>query len=283
LIGGAVVPAGGTAAQDLKIALDTLFNHPNVGPFLSSQLIKRLVTSNPSPAYIQRVSSVYNNNGSGVRGDLLAVAKAILTDPEATTVSASGTAGKLREPLLRLAHLWRAFNASDANGNLSEFSVLQNSPTAFAESPLSAPTVFNFFQPDYVRAGTLATAGMVAPEFQITNENTLVLTNNQLQRQAYQFIDSTGKKYYSPNGYSEVGSLNANSVLLKTKDWEAYASTPDILVNKLNAVLLGGQMTSAMRNSLINYAASIPSTDSVSRITETADLILNSPQYAVQH
>jgi uncharacterized protein (DUF1800 family) len=248
-------------------------------------LIKRLVTSNPSPAYIQRVASVFNNNGSGVRGDLLAVAKAILTDPEATTVSASGTAGKLREPLLRQAHLWRAFSAADPSGNLAEFSVLQNSPTAYAESVLSAPTVFNFFQPDYARAGPLSTAGLVAPEFQITNENTLVLTNNQLQRQAYQFIDSTGALHTGVNGLPS-DNQGATTVYLKTKDWESLATDPTALVDRFNAVLMAGTMSAAMRSSLINYAAAIPTTEAfykASRVIETADLIINSPQYAVQH
>lgn len=113
LLGGVTVPAGDTAAADLKIALDALFRHPNVGPFLGRQLIQCLVTSNPSPAYVQRVAAAFNDNGGGVRGDLQAVLKAILTDPEAVTPPA-GSAGKLREPLLRLAHLWLAFDAADA-------------------------------------------------------------------------------------------------------------------------------------------------------------------------
>ena len=96
---------------DVKIALDTLFNNPNVGPFIGKQLIQRLVTSNPSPAYVARVAAAFDNNGSGVRGDMKAVWKAILLDPEARTVGTSTSAGKLREPVLRLAHMLRAFNA----------------------------------------------------------------------------------------------------------------------------------------------------------------------------
>ena len=96
---------------DVKIALDTLFNNPNVGPFIGKQLIQRLVTSDPSPAYVARVAAAFDNNGSGVRGDMKAVWKAILLDPEARTVGTSTSAGKLREPVLRLAHMLRAFNA----------------------------------------------------------------------------------------------------------------------------------------------------------------------------
>jgi len=284
LVGGVVVPAGGTPAADLKIALDTIFNHPNVGPFIASQLIKRLVTSNPSPAYVSRVASVFNNNGSGVRGNLLAVAKAILTDAEATTASSAAGYGKLREPLLRLAHLWRAFNAADQSGNLAEFGVLQNAPTQFGESPMSSPTVFNFFQPDYIRAGTLSNAGLVAPEFQITNEATLVLTNNLLQRQSYQFIDSSGVRHSGSDGLPiDVG---ATSVYLRTNAWESYADNPTALIDRLNAVLMAGTMSATMRTSLVNYVSTIPTTETAyraSRVIEASDLIINSAQYAIQH
>ena len=281
LIGGVAIPAGGTTASDLKIALDTLFNHPNVGPFLGKALIQRLVTSNPSPAYVQRVASAFNNNGAGVRGDMAALVKAILTDPEAITPRTNDL-GKLREPLLRLANLWRAFNASDAAGNFNEYAIVQDAGTSFAQSPLDAPTVFNFFQSDYMRSGPLAVSGMVAPEFQITNESTLVLTANQLERQAYAFTDSTGKTYFTPNGYSET----PGSVLLKTADWEGFAATPATLVDQLNLVLMAGQMPAAMKTTLTNYVAGIPSTDAGYlgyRAAEAADLIINSSQYSIQH
>lgn len=284
IIGGVVIPSGGTAEQDLKIVLDTLFNHPNVGPFIASQLIKRLVTSNPSPAYVQRVATVFNNNGIGTRGDLLAVARAILTDPEAVTVSTANAYGKLREPLIRMAHLWRAFSAADQSGNLAEFSVLQTSFSGFAQSVLSAPSVFNFFQPDYVRSGSLALAGLVVPEFQITNENTLVLTNNQLQRQAYQFIDSSGTIHTGANGFPS-DNQGATTVYLRTANWEALAADPTALVDRMNMVLMAGTMPASMRSSLIDYATSIPTSENfyrASRVIETADLIINSSQYAVQ-
>lgn len=281
LLGGVTVPAGVTAAADLKIALDTLFNHPNVGPFIGRQLIERLVTSNPSPAYVQRVAATFNNNGSGVRGDLLAVVRAILTDPEAINPPA-GSTGKLREPLLKLANLWRAFNASDASGGANEFAIVNDASTLFAQSPLHAPTVFNFFQSDYVRAGPLTKAGLVAPEFQITNENTLVLTANQLERQAYAFTDSTGTTYFTPSGYAET----PGAVTLKTADWEVYAPNPATLVDELNLVLMAGQMPAAMKATLTGYVSAIPNTAAgykAYRAAEAADLIINSSQYAIQH
>lgn len=281
LIGGARVPAGGSPASDLKLALDTLFEHPNVGPFIGRQLIQRLVTSNPSPAYVKRVASVFNDNGSGERGDLLAVARAILTDREAVTAGA-GSSGKLREPLLRLSHLWRAFSAADSSGGIHEYAILQAGSDLFAESPLHSPTVFNFFAPDYQRPGSPALEQLVVPEFQITNENTLVLTNNQLQRQAYQFIDSAGNRHAGPNSFSEADALTGQSVLLQTAAWEALAASPARLVDRLDLVLMAGTMPTAMRSTLIDYVSGIPASNAANRVIEAADLIINSPQYAVQ-
>jgi uncharacterized protein (DUF1800 family) len=280
IIGGVAIPAGGSAAADLKVALDTLFNHPNVGPFISQQLIQRLVTSNPSPAYIQRVATVFNNNGQGVRGDLLAVAKAILTDPEAVAPGVN-TYGKLREPLIRLTNLWRAFSASNSLGQLNEFSIINQGINFFAEFPLQSPSVFNFFRPDYEQSGPLTSAGMVAPEFQITNESTLVQTSNWLQIQSYQFIDGTGTVHSGPD-YSQAGSLTSTSVMLHTASWEAIAGSPANMVDQMNVVLMAGQMPSAMRTALIGYATAIPATSPGSRVAETAELIISSPQYAVQ-
>jgi uncharacterized protein (DUF1800 family) len=282
IINNTLIPAGGTAQSDLKLALDTLFNHPNVGPFISKQLIQRLVTSNPSPAYVQRVAQVFDNNGQGVRGDLSAVARAILTDPEA--VAPGGTTyGKLREPLLRLTGLWRAFDGRDSSGTQSirESDIMIYSTQYFEEFPLNAPSVFNFFRPDYEYPGPLTSAGMVAPEFQITNEYTLVATNNQLQKQAYQFIDSKGVTHAGPD-YDMTSTLSPTSVMLHTGGWESYAANSGTLVDELNLVLMAGQMPTAMRNTLVTYVDGIPSSQPGSRVAEAAELIIDSPQYAVQ-
>jgi uncharacterized protein (DUF1800 family)/ribosomal protein L35AE/L33A len=280
IIGGVQIPAGGTAASDMKIALDTLFNHPNVGPFISRQLIQRLVTSNPSPAYVQRVAQVFNDNGQGTRGDLLAVAKAILTDAEARTPGGAGY-GKLREPLIRLVGLWRAFGAHDSNNLFEESDVLIYGPTTFAQMPLHSPSVFNFFRPEYRLPGPLTDAGLVTPEFQITNEATLALTANLLQQEAYQYVDSRGTRHAGPN-YDQSGQLGAGSVMLYTSEWENFAATPATLVDKLNLVFMAGQMPAAMRTTLIDYAAGIPADQPWARVVETTDLLVNSPQYAIQ-
>jgi uncharacterized protein (DUF1800 family) len=280
IIGGVVIPAGGSAQSDLETALDTLFAHPNLGPFISQQLIVRLVTSNPSPAYVQRVAQVFNNDGTGVRGNLYAVAQAILTDPEAVATGGSGY-GKLREPLLRLTNLWRAFKGVNSIGQVNEYMVLLTGDASFGEYPLYSPSVFNFFVPDFKVPGALTNAGLVVPEFQITNENSLVLTDNQLQSQSYQYIDSTGTVYAGPD-YNQVGDLSNTSVMLHTAEWEPFAATPANLVNELNLVLMAGQMSPAMINSLTSYVSAIPAGTAGSRVAETAELIISSPQYSVQ-
>lgn len=283
LIGGVQVPAGGSAAADLKIALDTLFNHPNVGPFLSKQLIQRLVTSNPSPGYVQRVATVFNNDGSGVRGNLLAVAKAILTDPEALSVGGD-TYGKLREPMLRLTNLWRAFDASNSLGQLNEGMIVDQGINYFGEYPLQSPTVFNFFRPDFELAGPLTAAGMVVPEFQITNESTLVQTANWLEIQSYQYSVAAGGAHMGVDNSAATvqGFPTATSVYLHTAAWDALAADPASLVDEMNLVFMAGQMPAALRTVLINYATALPASPAAARVAETAELLINSPQYAVQ-
>jgi uncharacterized protein (DUF1800 family) len=280
IIGGTAVPAGQTAAADLKIALDTLFNHPNVGPFLSRQLIQRLVTSNPSPSYVQRVANVFANDGSGVRGNLLAVARAILTDPEATSPGGASY-GKIREPLVRLTNLWRAFSAVNANGDDGEWIIQNLAISNFGEGPLMSPTVFNFFAPTFQPSGPLANAGMVAPEAQVLNESTLVLTANYLQREAYQFIDSNGVVHAGAD-FDLSSTIGSGNVMLHTAQWESLASNPASLIDQMNLLFMAGQMPGAMRSALISYVNAIPAANAASRAVEAAELIINSPQYAVQ-
>jgi uncharacterized protein (DUF1800 family) len=276
IVGAVAIPAGGTCQSDMATALDTLFNHPNTAPFISKQLIQRLVTSNPSPQYVARVAAVFANDGQGVRGDLLAVAKAILTDPEAVTVGTVAGAGKLREPVLRLTGLWRTFSATQ-NGGPVTVGIIDHGAADFGEASLDSPTVFNFFTPTYQRAGPLAAAGLVVPEFQITNENTIVLTANALESQAYDFVDG--------NGVVSAQALSApaaNEMLLHTASWEGYAADADTLVSQLELVFMPGQMSTAMHDTLVSYVNAIPATNPASRVIEAASLLADSPQYSVQ-
>ena len=181
---GTTIPAGTDAVTSLTMALDTIFAHPNIAPFAAKQLIQRLVTSNPSPAYVSRAAGVFLDDGNGVKGNLAAVVKAILLDDEArsATIAAGDSAGKPREPILRFSGWARAWNVASASGawNVGNTS---DPATRLAQSPLRSSTVFNFFRPGYVPPNSaIATADLVAPEFQINNESSVVGTVNYLQK-----------------------------------------------------------------------------------------------------
>jgi len=174
---GVVVPAQQTPdpAASLKVALDTLFKHPNVAPFISKQLIQRLVTSNPSHAYVARVARVFNDDGHGVRGNLKAVVRAIFMDTEARSASIATAPGwgKIKEPVLRFTSVLRAFGAKSDSG-LWLINPTDNPATQLGQSPLRSDSVFNFYRPGYMNAGgATASNGLVAPELQITTESSV--------------------------------------------------------------------------------------------------------------
>jgi len=269
LLDGFVIAAGGTALPDLNAALDNVFNHPNVGPFVANRLIQQLVTSNPSPAYIQRVATVFNNNGQGVRGDLKAVIKAILTDNDA--ISAAGlndpTFGKLKEPLLRFTQLWRAFHATAESGkywfNYSEYLT--------GQAPLSAPHVFNFYSPTYSPSGPIADAGLVAPEFEILNETFITHTLNMLAYSTYV-------------GYQGVvlDPPDPDRILINIDQELTLADNPTALVDRYNLLLLSGQMDANMKAELIASIEAIPASEPLLRVLNSLFLTVASPQYSVQ-
>jgi uncharacterized protein (DUF1800 family) len=216
-------------ATALKAALDTLFNHPNNAPFICKQLIQRLVTSNPSPAYVQRVATVYTNNGQGVRGDLGAVYAAILQDDEARAPAGlTGVEfGKLREPMVRLVQWARTFNVPTASTDWSKLGDFSDAGNSLGQSPLRSPTVFNFFRPGYVPPATALSAGAVAPEFQLVNESSVASYVNRLQG-----ILDTG--IGSPTGLVAVYTAE-----------KALATNPAALVNRVNLLLAAGQLSAA--------------------------------------
>jgi uncharacterized protein (DUF1800 family) len=176
LLDGAVLPAGQSAQADLEGALDVIFRHPNTGPFVCRFLIQRLVTSNPSPAYVYRCGQAFANNGAGLRGDLQAVLRAILLDYEAraAVVAARPDEGHLREPAVRLVGLLRAIDARPRNGRWRVLGRLDGRGQSTGQTPLHAPTVFNFFEPGYALPGEISQAGLVSPEFQIATETTVI-------------------------------------------------------------------------------------------------------------
>ena len=169
LLDGKTLTAGQTPEKDMADALDAIFQHANVPPFFSKQLIQRLVTSNPSPAYVGRVAAVFVNDGAGVRGNLKAVVRAVLMDAEARGDNPAANIAKQREPVIRFANMLRGLGAKSTSG-LNRIQYLDSSDDALGQSPLLAPSVFNFYAPGYRPAGPIAAQGWVAPEFQISGE-----------------------------------------------------------------------------------------------------------------
>ena len=244
---GVVIPASTTPdpAGDVKIALDTLFNHPNTAPFVAKSLIQRLVTSNPSPAYVGRVAAVFINNGKGVRGDMGAVVKAVLTDAEARddTVTASATFGKLREPVVRMANWMRAFGATSASGTWGVGDT--SAATSLAQAPLDAPSVFNFWRPGYVSSNSkLGAAGLVGPEFQVVDEVSVAGYLNTLSSAV-----SYGIGYAQGVSGADIKTAYPKEVSL--------AATPQALVDRLNTLLFYGQMSSGLQQTIVNAVNSV--------------------------
>jgi uncharacterized protein (DUF1800 family) len=261
------LPPGQTAAQDLDAALDNIFRHPNVGPFIAYRLIQQLVTSNPSPAYVGRVAAAFNDNGAGARGDLKAVVRAVLMDPDARAAPA-GNFGKLREPLLRLTALWRAFNATAANGKYA----YPQPQFDWGQAALRAPSVFNFFRPDYAAPGAIALAGLVSPEFQIQTESPSVRIVNAFTRFA---------RNQARCGTPVAGGDRTN-VFIDICDAATRAADPAGLVNHLDLLLLSGRMPASMRSALVAYLTAVPAGDGTQRAKDAIFLVVSSPQFAVQ-
>ena len=268
IVGGATIPNGGTARVDLGLALDALERHPNVAPFMSEQLIKRLVTSNPSRAYVQRVAQIWLADERGIRGNLASVTRAILLDAEAREGHRTGGAafGKLKEPLLRQTALWRAMGARSSTGRYP----FSRPERDFAQAPLRAPSVFNFYRPDFRQPGDLASAQLDSPEFAILTESVVVSTTNRLYSNVF-------------SNHSDASNRGPESVLLQLEPAKAFAADPRALVGFLNRVLMAGQMSSAMRTSLIDYLIPIDVADGgTDRVLEAVYLIVSSPEFALQ-
>jgi hypothetical protein len=264
------LPPNQSPMTDLDNVIENIFNHPNVGPFLAKRLIQRLVTSNPSPQYIQRVALKFNNNGSGVRGDMKAVISAILLDSEARNLTVAGqpTYGKLTEPVVRFVQLHRAFNATRANGyyDLWDF----GAPSALNQSPLHAPSVFNFYHPDFTPAGPLQATNLVGPEFEITNASSVA-----------GFSDFS--KWGIINGFDHYDTLNPGHQVLP--DYSYYlgiVGTPQALIDELDIVLCAGGMNAAYKAQVVQSVTAVPASQGLERVNLALWLIINSPDYSVQ-
>ena len=234
LLNGTVVPAGQSAQADLEQALDSVFHHPNTGPFVCRFLIQRLVTGNPGPGYVYRCGQAFANNGSGVRGDLGAVLRAVLLDYEAraAALAARPDAGHLREPVVRLVGLLRVLDARPRNGRWRFFGQLDRQGLSTGQTPLRAPTVFNFFEPGYALPGEVSAAGLVSPEFQIATETTVIGAANL--------------------HLAVLGGAGQNRPLLfnLTPLQPLQAPTDEALLDRIDLLLFAGSMSDATRGTL---------------------------------
>lgn len=283
---GTVIPARATATDadtnaDLTVALDRLAAHPNVGPFLGRQLIQRLVTSNPSPAYVGRVAAAFDTGrytsgtwtiGSGTRGDLRATIAAVLLDRDARAMPSLNNPnfGRVREPVLRLANWMRAFTATSASGNY-RLGTTDDPATSLGQTPMRSPSVFNFYRPGYVPPNTgIASAGLVAPEMQIITETSVIGYSNFMRNAMSSGVGTSGD--IQPD-YTTAISL---------------AAKPDSLVNHLDLLLTFGTMSSATRTLIRDAVSTIPlpatnqTTARRNRVMLATLCVMSSPDYLVQ-
>jgi len=259
---GVTIPAGTAGIPSLKIALDTLFLHDNTAPFICKQLIQRLVTSNPSPGYVSRVAKVFIDNGKGIRGDMKAVWSAILLDTEARQNSGLSSFGKLTEPMVRLLQWGHTFHASSSDGNWTLG--YTDTDTTLGQMPLRAPSVFNFFRPGYVPPNTLlASQNLLAPEFQILTEPTVVSYVN-----------------YMAGTVNNARNIKADYTFEKS-----IASDSTALVNHLNLCLASGAMSTANQGlviSALNTISTSTEAGTLNRIYAAITLVMSSTDYLIQ-
>jgi len=263
-----VVPAASSAQESLRIALDSLFNHPNVGPFIGRQLIQRFVTSHPSAGYVARVAAVFNNNGQGVRGDLAAVVRAVLLDVEALTPRADAV-GKLREPVLRVSHWVRGFDATSVSG---EFRIATELDPQ-SQRVFHAPSVFGYYRSGFVPPNTAFSANNITvPELQIVNESSSASWVNLAQAMA-----GSGLGWFG-TGTDVIANLAPLADL-------AAAGNVDGLIERLNLLLFAGRMGAALKQDILDAVTSVPGSTSAShtnRARVALFLALASPDYMVQ-
>ena len=257
--GGA--PPNLTMSADLANAINVVFNHPNVGPFISKQLIQKLVTSNPSPAYVARVAAVFNNDGAGVRGDLKSVVRAILLDFEARGVAKDDPGyGRLREPAQFVVAVARALNAS------SDGVFLRAQANAMSQPVFNAPSVFNFYPPGYVIPGT----AILGPEFALQNTTTAFARINYVNSLVYSTINPDQSVYDATGTQPNWSALTA------------LAGNPQALVDKLNRLLLHGTMSTAAQSAVVTAVNAVSAADALARAKAAFYLVATSSQYQVE-
>ena len=262
LLNGVVAPANMTMAQDLAFAHQNIFNHSNVGPFIGKQLIQKLVTSEPTPAYVARVTAVFNNNGAGQRGDLRAVVRAILTDPEARGARKIDPGyGKLVEPTLYMTSIARALNAT------TDGVYFRGASSSLGQFVFYAPSVFNYYPFDYVVPGTQ----LLGPEFGIQTSTTAINRANVANSLLFSSEIAPDASVYGSSGTQ-----------LNLASYQAVALDAAALADRLDRNLMGGRMSSAMRSAIVTAVNAASPTDALARARAGIWLVMTSPQYQVQ-
>jgi uncharacterized protein (DUF1800 family) len=257
------------ANASLNQALDNIFFHPNVAPFVSKLLIQHLVTSDPTPAYVGRIAAVFNNNGSGLRGDMKAVVKAILLDPEARgNVKTEPRYGKLREPVQLLTNLLRHFNVRSADGAQLSDGNVNGQSSAMGQNAFNSPTVFNYYSPDYIVPGTT----LLAPEFNIFTTGTSIARANFANTMIFNRLNVA-----QPNT-----PLGTSISLADMQALAAADTSGNQLMDALNQKMMHGAMSSQMRTTILNAVLAAPSNNPLLRAQTAVYLIATSSQYQVQ-
>jgi uncharacterized protein (DUF1800 family) len=266
LLRGAVLPANQTGQQDLTMALDNIFQHPNMGPYIGSRLIRELVTSNPSPAYVARVSAVFDDNGRGVRGDLGAVVKAILFDPEARGAApADPQQGRLREPVQYITGILRAMGARSADGLSTSDGYLAPQGVSQELDLYRPASVFSYYPAEYLVPGTADVRG---PEFGVLSASASLRRANFVNTMVYSRINTSNN---APRGTS-----------LNLAPLDSLAANPGMLVDELDRLLMGYSMSSEMRASVIQAVTAVAATNPRGRVQQAVYLVCTSSQYQVQ-
>lgn len=265
LLGGAVLPAGQTPEKDVDDAVNNVFNHPNTGPYIGKQLIQFLVTSNPSPQYVARVSAAFNNNGQGVRGDMKAVLRAILLDAEARgNPSTDPNYGKLREPVLLMTGLVRALN-----GN-SDGVYLRGRAAAMGQLPYESPTVFNFYPPDYMAPST----DVLGPQFKIMQTGTILSRTNF----AHDLLLARAEVVVPSTTVSGATGTRTSSSIFNT-----LAANPVALVDRLSVLFCNNGLTAQEKAAIVPAVTAIPATEVARRVRTAIYLVVTSAQYQVSN
>ncbi len=262
------LPPNQNGATDLNQALDNIFNHPNVAPFVSRILIQHLVTSDPTPAFVGRISAVFNNNGSNVRGDLKAVVRAILLDPESRgNVKTDPNYGKLREPVQLATNILRQIGVESATGGSQSDGVVNQIISPMGQNTFFAPTVFNYYSPDYIVPGT----ALNGPEFNILTTGTTIARANFVNTVAFSRVSVSANV---PSGTS----IN----LAEMQALSAADTNSNQLLDALNTRLMHGAMSAGMRNTILTAVQTVPGTNTLLRVQTAIYLIATSSQYQVQ-